>query len=478
MMRRTLEGWKAIAAYLGRGSRAAQLWERDASLPVHRLQKRVFAYEDELDEWVRRHCSLPEPQSEIKGDAAPSEEEAPAEPQGRGVFDASAGSVESNSIDERATAEQPKVVPLVEAFDAGRPPVEPAAAPSRGRRWFLGGGALAAVVGTALAVARIARGPRKPATWRVVEKTLTVYAEDGREIWHHGFPFEINPAINSDKAVDTGRCACLFVDLDRDGDMETVFRYAPMALSGGPDQLFCFDAGGKVRWAFTPTREVVDAQNRKWTPPYLINVFTAISSRFETPRIVVSSNHFWSFPDQIAVLDSNGSVVGEFWHRGHLRRMAIGDINGDGIPEIVFAGVNDAPEYKQATALVFDAQSISGASSSPTGERYFRGFDAGTEKAEMFFPKTPLCLGQEFNTVSNLMIKAGRIVAFVAEGIHDNSPYVVYEFDSQLSVINVTLSNEARAIYRSLEAKGEIPPNSIEADEARLKREVKVLRRS
>ena len=53
-----LDSWKAIAAYLGRGARTVQRWERDEGLPVHRLRhdqgSTVYAYPSELDAWLAR----------------------------------------------------------------------------------------------------------------------------------------------------------------------------------------------------------------------------------------------------------------------------------------------------------------------------------------------------------------------------------------------------------------------------------------
>src|SRR3954471_15557227 len=50
-----LDSWKEIAAYLRRGSRTVQRWEREEGLPVHRLQHgklgSVYAYPAELDAW-------------------------------------------------------------------------------------------------------------------------------------------------------------------------------------------------------------------------------------------------------------------------------------------------------------------------------------------------------------------------------------------------------------------------------------------
>jgi hypothetical protein len=50
-----LDSWKEIAAYLDRGPRTVQRWEREEGLPVHRLQHdklgSVYAYRSELDAW-------------------------------------------------------------------------------------------------------------------------------------------------------------------------------------------------------------------------------------------------------------------------------------------------------------------------------------------------------------------------------------------------------------------------------------------
>jgi TolB-like protein/tetratricopeptide (TPR) repeat protein len=50
-----LDSWKEIAAYLNRGARTVQRWEREEGLPVHRLKhdqgSTVYAYKQELDAW-------------------------------------------------------------------------------------------------------------------------------------------------------------------------------------------------------------------------------------------------------------------------------------------------------------------------------------------------------------------------------------------------------------------------------------------
>jgi hypothetical protein len=53
----TLQSWKEIAAYLKRGVRTAQRWERSHGLPIRRPREAdqgpVFAFPEELDQWMR-----------------------------------------------------------------------------------------------------------------------------------------------------------------------------------------------------------------------------------------------------------------------------------------------------------------------------------------------------------------------------------------------------------------------------------------
>ena len=58
-----LDSWKEIAAYLRRGARTVQRWEREEGLPVHRLQHgklgSVYAYPAELDAWFASRGARP-----------------------------------------------------------------------------------------------------------------------------------------------------------------------------------------------------------------------------------------------------------------------------------------------------------------------------------------------------------------------------------------------------------------------------------
>jgi tetratricopeptide (TPR) repeat protein len=56
--KKILQSWKEIASYLGRAERTCRRWEKEFDLPVHRMdgspRASVFAYTEELDQWLDR----------------------------------------------------------------------------------------------------------------------------------------------------------------------------------------------------------------------------------------------------------------------------------------------------------------------------------------------------------------------------------------------------------------------------------------
>ena len=56
-----LNSWKEIANYLGRGVRTAQRWERQAGLPVRRLNGKsrsaVLAFPADIDAWLHSQAA-------------------------------------------------------------------------------------------------------------------------------------------------------------------------------------------------------------------------------------------------------------------------------------------------------------------------------------------------------------------------------------------------------------------------------------
>jgi Tfp pilus assembly protein PilF len=79
-----LDSWKEIAAYLKRGVRTAQRWERKAGLPVRHIGsdgRTVFAFRSELDAWWRGRTPSTGSLGSTSGRAAAEGVMAPAPPE-------------------------------------------------------------------------------------------------------------------------------------------------------------------------------------------------------------------------------------------------------------------------------------------------------------------------------------------------------------------------------------------------------------
>jgi hypothetical protein len=70
-----LDSWKEIAAFLKRGIRTIQRWEKMEGLPVHRLPHdklgSIFAYRSEVSAWWNSRATRPGSSGESERPAAP-----------------------------------------------------------------------------------------------------------------------------------------------------------------------------------------------------------------------------------------------------------------------------------------------------------------------------------------------------------------------------------------------------------------------
>jgi tetratricopeptide (TPR) repeat protein len=77
---RRLDGWKEVAAHLGRSERTVKRWEAERGLPTRRVPGKgrpsVYAYAEDLDEWLKASPDL-EPEAAIE---SPEPDPVPAEP--------------------------------------------------------------------------------------------------------------------------------------------------------------------------------------------------------------------------------------------------------------------------------------------------------------------------------------------------------------------------------------------------------------
>lgn len=405
-----LSTWAEIAAYLGVSIRTAQNYERMHGLPVRRNpgdKARVFAYPRDLDLW-RQH--------------------------GKGSTDAGS---EPTNLPNRAPLEAPPAQ------------IRPK---QRWRQWvilFATGAAL-----LALAISAIARRPAEMADIRVHRDELLALNSAGQIVWRHRFPWP----LEADLYKDANRYEHSWIGT-LPGEREQVLLFSAHSNNAIGDTLTCFDRKGNSRWSFRPGRRVYDRAGTAMAPPFFVAAFgIARSSRPSAVRIVVSSVHYTDQPGQIALLDTMGRVIAEYWHPGHLNYMAIADLDGDGNPEVLLGGVNNG--YHQATLVVLDPLRLRGVSTtepSPDWRFDLTGMPATREKTAIFFPRSCVSRGQPYTRVAALRITPERIIVNIAEGSDlTSSPQLIYDFDHHFHIEEVQGNDDYREKHAAMNRAGEL----------------------
>lgn len=82
----------------------------------------------------------------------------------------------------------------------------------------------------------------------------------------------------------------------------------------------------------------------------------------DTPEFVTGFMHGKYYPFAICIVEADGSVRGQYSHKGHLNTFLVTDLDQDGKDEVVVTGVTNTKAYMGATVLLLDGTHCSGAS--------------------------------------------------------------------------------------------------------------------
>lgn len=337
-----LNSWKEISQYLGRDIRTCFRWEKKHGLPVHRLdsesgKSRVFAYKDELDKWLQ--------------DSAASK--ALSEKALRGVF------------------------------------------PWRKFLYIV-----LPVVGAAAIFFFLARnlGTDEPNDFRIKGSSLIILNEKGKELWKYDTGLEnlVDEKGYREHYQFKRVYEYIFLphiiikDINLDGHKEVLFSTQTQDETR-EGELFCFDWNGKVLWKFKAGRQMKYG-NKIYSADYRIHGI--ISEDLDNDRIqeIIISSYDW--PGQLAVLNSEGKMTGEYWNSGHFGDLSFVDLNGDKKKEILVVGVNN--EYGKGCMVVFDADYVKGGSPQQNADFRCQDLEPGSEKYYILLPRTDVDLAENY----------------------------------------------------------------------------------
>jgi hypothetical protein len=340
-----LTSWKEVSQYLGRDTRTCFRWEKKYGLPVHRLdsesgKSRVFAYRDELDEWLQNTAA-------------------------------------KKAFSERAFH---RVFPWRKVLYIILPLVGAAAI-------FL------------LLIKNLSLD--EPNDFRIKDSSLIILNEKGKELWQHDTGLEnlIDEKEYREHYQFKRNYEMIFLpfliikDINLDGHKEVLFSTQTQDETR-EGELFCFDWRGKVLWRFKAGRQMKYG-NKIYSGDYRIaGILIENLDNDEKFKIIILSHQNPDWPCQLAVLNSEGKVTGEYWNSGYFCDLAFVDLDGDGKKEVVAVGINN--EYGKGCIVVFEADYVKGCSPQQNADFECQDLAPGYEKYYIILPRTDVDLTENY----------------------------------------------------------------------------------
>jgi hypothetical protein len=274
----------------------------------------------------------------------------------------------------------------------------------------------------------------EPKVGRLDGSTLRIMDADGKELWSKKFPEGFGPNWYYDEKEFGPRI--WFPDLEGKGHTSVLFSYLSTATSQPhSSSLICYSDRGKEKWRWTPGRDLPELNGPATYKTFFLRMLKATEKR--PARIVVLSNAdpWWGGPSQIAILDSKGKTLSEYWHAGGLLGMAVAGPDGDGGEEIIATGVAHGYDH-QATLVVLNPDRVFGASTEVVPKFQLRSVGAAQEKLRLLFPRSDLNRASfEFNYAIEPAVEHGNLRLKVLQCVAPAGCPIWYEFDKDLHVI-------------------------------------------
>lgn len=350
-----------------------------------------------------------------------------------------------------------------EAAGAPAPPLNPAVPrvdPRRGLKIVCAAAAFGIVAFLAI---RMLAADKRPQSGRLDGTTLTILNAEGKELWNKNFPDGFWRDYY-DRRMAPG---IWFRDLEGDGHTDVLLLYHPaVSPISHSTTLICYSDRGKERWRWTPGRALPELEG---SPPTFLTVGLGIlkSADGRPSRIVVSSYHQPFYPHQIAILDSNGKMLSEYWHSGHLDHLILADLDGDGRGQIVATGISNG--YHQATLVVLDPDRVFGASAEPERpEIQLHGMGVAQERYRLLFHRSDLnTLLESYSIGEEATFENGKIRLAVLECTQDVGCQIWYQFDRNFHLVSALAGDYFRRIHKQfyLEHKVDHPLSAQEEAE-------------
>lgn len=410
-----LDSWKEIASYIRRNERTAMRWA-DHGMPVHRVpgspRARVFAHAGEIDAW-------------LAGATLPAE----------------------NGEENHSAGPQPHADP---------PAVKPWARSVLVQTCFVGV-LLGLVVGW-LGWGAWRAHAKVPVSIEIRENRLIVSDHDHHVVWERSYDFPLNTHAYKEGETLPSQDFALLADIDADGSMETLFVPYPL---GHPELLnqrclSAFGQGGKLKWEYS-RKKPIEFGGMVFDPPFPVQFFRIASlPGTKAKDIWVVSTHSRWFPSVVAKTNSQGQILGEYWHPGHVYVLAQARLFGR--PVMLVGATNN--ETYSADLTVLDYVLPSGHGPASVGDYECTNCPPGRPIAFLAFPRTEISkvLNSRPRVREIYPLPDGGFEVAVDEGEVENAePATVhYSLGSDLRLQDAQVTDAYITSFNKLLARGAV----------------------
>jgi hypothetical protein len=300
-----------------------------------------------------------------------------------------------------------------------------------------------------------------PSYARAKNEFLIVYNKEGEEVWRKhigvGFDFDTFRKHRPDVMLNNFMAA---TDVDKDGKNEVIASYGVVEnpLPTGRNAIVCYTFDGRERWKYEFNRKMTFG-TEEFSNDYIIgNMMVRDFEKDGTIDIVGVFGHIPYYPWAIVRLDAKkGMLLNEYWNPGACGQGYHGDIDGDGIEELLFAGTNNG--LNAASLLVLDPRKMSGYAPSPPAYTPV-GVEKGMEKYYILLPQSDLSkVGpSRRNYVHDLRLTSDNLLLLQTAEIQsgDHKPGILYFFDTQMRCVRVDGNDYFVQAHKLLEDEGKL----------------------
>jgi hypothetical protein len=248
-------------------------------------------------------------------------------------------------------------------------------------------------------------------------------------------------------------------DVDGDDKNEVVAIFGWATDDSTARQIRCYSFNKTLKWQYEVHKSVSIDGNVLNDDFRVTRMMVGDFDRDGKTEVIGVASHIpWS-PSVIVRLDAKtGKLMGEYLHHGRLEASLHTDLDGDGVEDLLFGGINHPLD--QAVLVVLDPRQITGETTIPESHKP-GSMEHTVEKAYVLFPKIEFpaeysdlrCFVTEVALRSDGLVQVG-VTAGMDKG--GRPVGLSFFFDKSLECLSATSGDGLQKLLETLAKEGQI----------------------